>query len=353
MTLKATGPGQVKVFPNIDPYMPIEASMYNFDHDGDRLKQEHASFLNSEIVPKLKSGRYGLWISGRASKQGSASYNMQLSKRRVDSVFAHLTSQGVPTKRIQKNWSGEYLSQQPDPNSEFDRCVRVRLQYYRGGHSTEQIPDEPPTPNADDLFGALTKMWMGVGCRLGGGFGLGYETYIFHCWSLDPLTPDHTFNMAIGGARLQLGLGGSAQGCAVFIGGVNCPSLDLGRSVIDMGRGFRGAGTGVIPVGKAINALANAPKIFSLVHALINAGRLTANLKSDAQEKEANRAAFCDVANLYGVTAGMSQPALRFARIPPNVGLELAIILGQKGEIQTRDDNYSNEWLYKRLGKRP
>ena len=71
MTLKATGPGQVKVFPNIDPYMPIEASMYNFDHDGDRLKQEHASFLNSEIVPKLKSGRYGLWISGRASKQGS------------------------------------------------------------------------------------------------------------------------------------------------------------------------------------------------------------------------------------------------------------------------------------------
>jgi hypothetical protein len=81
---KPTGPGKTEVRTN-----PPSLLLFNFDIDGEDLKDEHKDFLRSEALPALQAGR-GVSLIGLTDTTASASHNLAVSEGRVASTIDFL-----------------------------------------------------------------------------------------------------------------------------------------------------------------------------------------------------------------------------------------------------------------------
>ncbi len=149
MTLRATGPGSVRVIPDSNP-ASLHTFLDNFDHDGDRPKPEHTKWLRDNVFRRLANGEH-LWISGRASKVGNAAYNQDLSSRRAQAVKSFLMTEGraAEAQIDSTRWSGSTLA---TGNDAQDRTVELHIQPAAPG----PIPPAPPAVTAV----STVKVWI-------------------------------------------------------------------------------------------------------------------------------------------------------------------------------------------------
>jgi outer membrane protein OmpA-like peptidoglycan-associated protein len=70
-----------------------------------------------------------LRVSGHADQRGPESYNMELSKKRAESVREYLVSRGVPEDIIDVRAYGEERPIVPDPDSPADLQKNRRVQF--------------------------------------------------------------------------------------------------------------------------------------------------------------------------------------------------------------------------------
>jgi len=151
MTWRATGAGKSRI--HDQSANSIKLRLYNFDHDGARLKREHKSALRSKAIPLLVGNRSLKGkLFGYASACGNASYNVRLSRRRLDNVGNYMISHGVELYQMGQMIShGESQSDQRAPNEEWDRAVLVDVAPYQvpsqpQAQSSTPQPSQPPSP---------------------------------------------------------------------------------------------------------------------------------------------------------------------------------------------------------------
>jgi hypothetical protein len=128
----ATGPGKILEKEPSPKAKGRFALLYNFDIDDSQLKAEHQDWLMKNVVPLLTRARtFTVALKGTASRSGAASYNMQLSQRRVEAAEAFLTQNGVKPEQLSRNWVGESeaasFGRLDGSESEEDRAVAVHV----------------------------------------------------------------------------------------------------------------------------------------------------------------------------------------------------------------------------------
>jgi hypothetical protein len=130
---KNTGPG--KVSDNLDKPTPrpgVAGLLFNFDVDGDAVKREHQDWLLANALPLLACQHAAGSLKGMASRSGSASYNLQLSERRVANVKKVLTGQGADPGKLNMVWVGEEAAAlagaKDGTEEERDRAVAISIQ---------------------------------------------------------------------------------------------------------------------------------------------------------------------------------------------------------------------------------
>jgi len=126
----ATGPGKVMERPPTSNVSGRFALLYNFDIDDAQLKAEHQKWLDTNVVPLLTRARkFTIALKGAASRSGAASYNMQLSQRRVEAAETFLKQHGVAADQLSRTWVGEEeaaaFGRLDGSESEEDRAVAV------------------------------------------------------------------------------------------------------------------------------------------------------------------------------------------------------------------------------------
>lgn len=106
---KATGLGQVepRCLPTVPSRRRLAWSLFNFDIDDATVKPEHQSWLDANLVPLLAFPQATVTLHGTASRTGAASYNQQLSDRRVESVRNFLVSRGARLSQLSGTATGE------------------------------------------------------------------------------------------------------------------------------------------------------------------------------------------------------------------------------------------------------
>ena len=136
--LHRTGSGKISLDSRYAGPGMIKALLYNFDIDGDTVKPEHITFLQSKVIPLLQGDRGHIWMQGSTSKSGVNTHNMELSKRRVNNIASVLRAQGISDRQMQLDAVGEEQAQAHAMEDESDRAVALVV-----------IPvarDSPPPP---------------------------------------------------------------------------------------------------------------------------------------------------------------------------------------------------------------
>ncbi len=119
--VRPTGPGKIRVlkirdggvpavpttFNNVASATTFQAVLYNFDIDGDVLKREHKEFLKEHVVPQLGNAQVKIELRGEASRTGSDTHNLDLSKRRVAQVKNFFRANGPVLANIADSAVGE------------------------------------------------------------------------------------------------------------------------------------------------------------------------------------------------------------------------------------------------------
>ena len=119
--VRPTGPGKIRVlkirdggvpavpttFNNVASATTFQAVLYNFDIDGDVLKREHKEFLKEHVVPQLGNAQVKIELRGEASRTGSDTHNLDLSKRRVAQVKNFFSANGPVLANIADSAVGE------------------------------------------------------------------------------------------------------------------------------------------------------------------------------------------------------------------------------------------------------
>lgn len=128
----ATGPGKILENKANAKVNSRSALLYNFDIDDSQLKAEHQKWLAEIAVPILtRARRFTIALKGTASRSGAASYNMQLSQRRVEATESFLRQQGVKVEQLSRTWVGEEeaagFGKLDGSESEEDRAVAVYI----------------------------------------------------------------------------------------------------------------------------------------------------------------------------------------------------------------------------------
>ena len=105
---RATGPGRIDSLPTPpSPPAIVSGLLYNFVIDDSTVKTEHVLWLELFVVPLLRTPGVQIGLRGTSSRSGSATYNKQLSDRRVEAVKKHLISRGAPPAAFQSVGVGE------------------------------------------------------------------------------------------------------------------------------------------------------------------------------------------------------------------------------------------------------
>ena len=111
-----TGVGQVEVDLDFSAVGVMKALLYNFDFDDFAgykyrpLKPAHTTFLTEKVVPLLANDTGQIWMTGSASRIGTAGWNMTLSQNRVITVAKTLSEQGIDAGQMQTNAIGNTQS---------------------------------------------------------------------------------------------------------------------------------------------------------------------------------------------------------------------------------------------------
>jgi hypothetical protein len=135
-----TGPG--KVNDNLDktPRAALTGLLFNFDVEGDTVKAEHESWLVANVIPLLACDQAVGSLKGLASRSGSASYNLQLSQKRVENVKKLLAARGASPAKLNALWVGEEAAALA---GDVDGTEDER---YRAVGVSVQLPPRPSTP---------------------------------------------------------------------------------------------------------------------------------------------------------------------------------------------------------------
>lgn len=95
-----------------------EAEMVFFDFDRATLKPEAERILDTVVAELERNPDLRLEIVGHTDSVGSEEYNMDLSRRRAESVASYVASQGISQNRLQTDWKGESEPQVPNTSRE-------------------------------------------------------------------------------------------------------------------------------------------------------------------------------------------------------------------------------------------
>jgi len=80
----------------------------HFEHDSTDLKELATTESVDVIVSWLVSTQdAGIRLTGHTDSTGTDEYNLELSRRRTESVKELFVSRGVPADRIETEWFGE------------------------------------------------------------------------------------------------------------------------------------------------------------------------------------------------------------------------------------------------------
>jgi outer membrane protein OmpA-like peptidoglycan-associated protein len=99
-----------------------------FDTDKYTLKNESVTELEKLILLLLKNPKLRIDISGHTDNEGTAEYNLELSKNRAKTVYEYLIRQGISRERL--TYSGYGLSRPVDVNTtEQGRAANRRTEF--------------------------------------------------------------------------------------------------------------------------------------------------------------------------------------------------------------------------------
>lgn len=201
-----TGPGVVEVDTSAGPE-PLRAKLANFNIDGDEVKQAHADFLLTFVVPRLQDGKGNIWMRGHASQTGGEKHNQDLSQRRVNNVAKLLTDVGIGANQMQLKAVGEGMSIGPNREDPSDRAV-VLVVWPREKDDPPPPPEVPPLPKTNLRFQIKQHMNVNAGKVVVGDFS------IFQIWDVHAsLTSFYTFSALGGGfSPIPLWLSGTLPG---------------------------------------------------------------------------------------------------------------------------------------------
>jgi len=145
MALKLTGAGKSIVFPVISGRDRI-ILLYNFDVDSERLKEEHRTILEEQVIYLLSQGG-GTTLRGMSSKTGSERSNKELSLKRANRVKAYLTMAAPSAAHVYVSTGvGEKTSQINDIEDELYRSVLLVVSPDKVVRMLPEKPLYPPPP---------------------------------------------------------------------------------------------------------------------------------------------------------------------------------------------------------------
>ena len=124
---RPTGKGKTEVRKS-----PPSLMLFNFDIDGEALKEDHKAFLRKEALSALRAGG-SVSVVGLTDRKGSDSHNRALSVRRVDRTIEFLR-QEIPTglNLNQATGFGEAAAEQEGQKDEtLDERFRAVLLFLR------------------------------------------------------------------------------------------------------------------------------------------------------------------------------------------------------------------------------
>ncbi|MGY4290257.1 hypothetical protein ACVWXO_009523 [Bradyrhizobium sp. LM2.7] len=107
-----TGPGKVDVDLDFSGVGVLHARLWNFDFDDFAgyqfrgLKAAHFEFLKNKVVPLLENDAGQIWMTGAASRIGTADWNMTTSANRVITVAKSLSEMGIHPEQMQTHAIG-------------------------------------------------------------------------------------------------------------------------------------------------------------------------------------------------------------------------------------------------------
>ncbi|MBL8817493.1 MAG: OmpA family protein [Planctomyces sp.] len=167
---KETGKGLVTVdddSQSLTTPFPVKTILFhNFNFDGDELKSEHKQELDKRVVKQIIEKRQVVRITGHASKQGDAHYNMELSRRRAIAVRDYLLKKGVPPEFLpldELRARGEEDSKSRFEDDELDRGVTVEfVTNFKPKPSPPKPKQDPLPPPPDTLIKPPFKYPMPV-----------------------------------------------------------------------------------------------------------------------------------------------------------------------------------------------
>jgi hypothetical protein len=141
---------------NVEPKDPrwswpvTHVLLFNYNIDGNLIKDEHKEFLDKQLIPFLKANKVHVKLHGTASRSGDPEYNKQLSMERVLRIKKYLTDHGIPESQVpgtQMDWVGSKEANPGDMEDGHDRAVKITI---ANGLKPKPIivekPKGPPRP---------------------------------------------------------------------------------------------------------------------------------------------------------------------------------------------------------------
>lgn len=124
----------------------LTVNLYNYDVEGDELKEDHKAYLRASVIPRLRAGG-GVTIMGIADATGDVSYNQALSERRANKVLAFLRSEaggGFAVNRVVGRGKSVAVNVTGKDHTENDYFRAVALRVWDKGAP-------PPPPNVPNV----------------------------------------------------------------------------------------------------------------------------------------------------------------------------------------------------------
>lgn len=122
--LQGTGVSVTRIGDRIVLNMP---SNITFPSDGDTIRSAFYPVLNSVAIVLAKYDRSDVDVDGHTDSQGSDGYNLDLSRRRAESVADYLASQRIDGRRLNVQGFGESRPIAPN-DSDYGRAQNRRVE---------------------------------------------------------------------------------------------------------------------------------------------------------------------------------------------------------------------------------
>ncbi len=157
--MRATGSGKTE-----KRTAPPSLMLYNFDIDGEKLKEEHKTFLRTEAFPTLQGGG-SVSIVGLTDRKGSAAHNQALSERRAAETEAFLRS-GVTNGFNVKQSTGfgeGAAAREGEPDGSLDERFRTVLLFL----SKTPVPPPVAAVKSQTVQVAVKSFIAVIGSKVG------------------------------------------------------------------------------------------------------------------------------------------------------------------------------------------